>query len=100
MCLVSLAFLKLPLSIPTIIGKGQGNATPANTPYFLSKDQITYVHDLFMTVGLESKTASPAAFSWGLVLYTMSEIALNDKEIRELEQFHTAVDSFLSLIHI
>lgn len=96
MCLVSLAFLKLPLSIPTIIGKGQGNATPANTPYFLSKDQITYIHDLFMTVGLESKTASPAAFSWGLVLYTMSEIALNDKETRELEQFHTAVDSFHS----
>ncbi|KAL4795444.1 nucleoporin subcomplex protein binding to Pom34-domain-containing protein [Aspergillus venezuelensis] len=95
-CLVTLTFLKLPLSIPTIIGKGQEDGASAESPYFLSKDHINQINELFITVGLQSKTALPAAFSWGLVLNTMRELALNDKETRELEQLHSAVDSFQS----
>ncbi|KAL4806701.1 nucleoporin subcomplex protein binding to Pom34-domain-containing protein [Aspergillus unguis] len=95
-CLITLALLKLPLSIPTIIGKSQGSFTPDNEPYFLSKHDIGQIHELFTTVGLDAKIASPAAFSWGLILHTMGELALNDKETRELEQFHSAVDSFQS----
>ncbi|GMG05305.1 unnamed protein product [Aspergillus oryzae] len=65
-------------------------------PYFLSKDEIGQVNEIFVSAVVESKVASPAAFAWGLVLNTMRELALNDKENRELEQFHSAVDSFQS----
>ncbi|KAL4934107.1 nucleoporin [Aspergillus undulatus] len=95
-CLVTLAFLKLPLSIPTIIGNGQEKHASTEAPYFLSKEDISHINELFTVVSLGSKVASPAAFSWGLVLHTMSELALNDRETRELEQFHSAVDSFQS----
>ncbi|KAL2827624.1 nucleoporin subcomplex protein binding to Pom34-domain-containing protein [Aspergillus cavernicola] len=95
-CLITLTFIKLPLSIPAIISKGQTKDAPANLPYFLSKDDIGQVNEIFTTAGIESKTASPAAFAWGLVLHTMGELAQNDKETRELEQFHSAVDSFQS----
>ncbi|KAL4786350.1 nucleoporin subcomplex protein binding to Pom34-domain-containing protein [Aspergillus varians] len=95
-CLITLTFLKLPLSIPAIIGKSSANDASTVLPYFLSKDDIGQINEIFTTVGLESNTASPAAFSWGLVLHTMGELALNDKETRELEQFQSAVDSFQS----
>ncbi|KAL2855824.1 nucleoporin subcomplex protein binding to Pom34-domain-containing protein [Aspergillus pseudoustus] len=95
-CLITLTFLKLPLSIPAIISKSQGNDASAKSPYYLSKDDISQINELFITAGNESKTASLAAFSWGLVLHTMGELAQNDKETRELEQFHSAVDSFQS----
>ncbi|CEL05585.1 hypothetical protein ASPCAL06703 [Aspergillus calidoustus] len=95
-CLITLTFLKLPLSIPAIISKSQQKNASAKSAYYLSKDDIGQINELFTTAGIESKTASPAAFSWGLVLHTMGELAHNDKETRELEQFHSAVDSFQS----
>ncbi|KAL3467967.1 nucleoporin subcomplex protein binding to Pom34-domain-containing protein [Aspergillus heterothallicus] len=95
-CLITLTLLKLPLSIPAIIGKNQGKDASAKAPYYLSKDDIGQINEFFTTAGIESKIASPAAFSWGLVLHTMGELAQNDKETRELEQFHSAVDSFQS----
>ena len=96
MCLITLTFLKLPLSIPAIIEKCQDQDASTKPPYFLSKDDIGQINEIFTTMGFESKTASPAAFSWGMVLHTMGELALNDKETREMEQFHSAVDSFQS----
>ncbi|KAL4977382.1 nucleoporin subcomplex protein binding to Pom34-domain-containing protein [Aspergillus desertorum] len=95
-CLVTLAFLKLSLSIPAIIDKDQRKDKSSKPPYYLSKDGIGQINELFTTVGLESRTASPAAFAWGLILHTMGELALNDKETRELEQYQSAVDSFQS----
>ncbi|KAL2869274.1 nucleoporin [Aspergillus lucknowensis] len=95
-CLITLTFLKLPLSVPVIISKPPRNVASTNLPYFLSRDDISQINEIFTTAGIESKTASPAAFSWGLVLHTMGELAQNDKESRELEQFHSAVDSFQS----
>ncbi|KAI9923832.1 hypothetical protein ASPWEDRAFT_40372 [Aspergillus wentii DTO 134E9] len=95
--LTTLTFLKLPLSIPFIINKTPSEQdTSTKTHYFLSKNDISQLNDLFMTACVDFKTAHPAAFSWGLVLHTMRELALNDKETRELEQFHSAVDSFQS----
>lgn len=91
----TLTFLKLPLSIPFIVDKVQSQS-PTKSPYFLSKDEISQLNELIMTACVDFKTARPAAFSWGLVLHTMRELALNDKETRELEQFHSAVDSFQS----
>ena len=93
--LATLTFLKLPLSIPFIVDKTQ-SPTPDKLPYFLAKDEISQINELFMTACVDFKTAHPAAFSWGLALHTMRELALNDKETRELEQFHSAVDSFQS----
>ncbi|KAL4999117.1 nucleoporin subcomplex protein binding to Pom34-domain-containing protein [Aspergillus recurvatus] len=95
-CLITLAFLKLSHSIPAIIGKDQRKDTSSKPPYYLSKDDIGQINELFTTVGLESRTASPAAFAWGLILHTMGELALNDKETREFEQYQSAVDSFQS----
>ncbi|GFF51880.1 nucleoporin nup184 [Aspergillus udagawae] len=93
--LTTLAFMKLPLAMPSIINKST-STPPSQSPYFLSKDEIGQLNEIFVTAGLESKTANPAAFSWGLLLHTLRELALSDKETRELEQFHSAVDSFQS----
>ncbi|KAH1598283.1 hypothetical protein KXX44_005657 [Aspergillus fumigatus] len=93
--LTTLAFMKLPLAMPSIINKSTPTS-PSQSPYFLSKGEIGQLNEIFVTAGLESKTANPAAFSWGLLLHTLRELALSDKEIRELEQFHSAVDSFQS----
>ncbi|KAB8279483.1 nucleoporin subcomplex protein binding to Pom34-domain-containing protein [Aspergillus minisclerotigenes] len=94
--LTTLAFMKLPLTIPSIINKTCTPESNTKPPYFLSKGEIGQVNEIFVSAVVESKVASPAAFAWGLVLNTMRELALNDKENRELEQFHSAVDSFQS----
>ncbi|KAL4879416.1 nucleoporin subcomplex protein binding to Pom34-domain-containing protein [Aspergillus karnatakaensis] len=93
-CLVTLSLLKLPVSIPAIINKTRRKDFATKQPFYLSKDEIGQINEIFTNAGLLSRTASPAAFSWGLVLNTMREIALNDKEAREIAQFHSALDSF------
>ncbi|KAL3479706.1 nucleoporin subcomplex protein binding to Pom34-domain-containing protein [Aspergillus californicus] len=95
-CLITLAFLKLPLSITAIINKEQSKGASNKLPYFLSKDDIGSINELLTTAGVQSKTANPAAFAWGLILHTMGEIAQTDKNTREMEQFQSAVDSFQS----
>jgi nuclear pore complex protein Nup188 len=94
-CLTTLAFMKLPLTIPSIINKTPIQESP-KPPYFLSNEEIGQLNEIFVTAAADSKTATPAAFAWGMVLHTMRELALSDKETRELEQFHSAVDSFQS----
>lgn len=93
--LTTLAFMKLSLSIPSIIDKTASGARP-KSPYFLSKENIGEINEIFMTAGVDLKIANPGAFSWGLILHTLRELALSDKDARELEQFHSAVDSFQS----
>lgn len=93
----SLALLKLPRSIPSIINKTDLQPeTPTRIPYFLSTDEIAQINEIFLDACQSSRTASAAAFSWGLVLNTMQELALKDRESIELEQLHSAVDSFQS----
>ncbi|PWY77495.1 nucleoporin [Aspergillus heteromorphus CBS 117.55] len=94
--LTTLSFMKLPLSVPSIIKNTSRTSPASKTPYFLSREEIGQINEIFMTAGVEAKTANPAAFCWGMILHTMRELALNDKETRELEQFHSAVDSFQS----
>ncbi|GLA24348.1 hypothetical protein AnigIFM63326_011206 [Aspergillus niger] len=94
--LTTLAFLKLSLSVPSIISNSSRKGPSVETPYYLSKEEIGQINELFLSAGVESKIANPAAFSWGLIMHTMRELALSDKESRELEQFHSAVDSFQS----
>ncbi|KAF7597600.1 hypothetical protein BBP40_000078 [Aspergillus hancockii] len=95
-CLTTLAFMKLPLTIPSIINKTPTQESSHKKPYFLSKEEIGQLNEIFVTAAANSKAANPAAFAWGMVLHTMRELALSDKETRELEQFHSAVDSFQS----
>ncbi|KAJ5618905.1 hypothetical protein N7510_002889 [Penicillium lagena] len=95
--LTTLSFLKLPLTIPSIINRTQTpQASSAKTPYFLCKEKISQINEILLGACEDSSTASPAAFAWGLILHTMRELALNDKETREMEQFRSAVDSFQS----
>lgn len=94
---ISLAFLKLPLTMPFIVNRNEpGSQEPVQTPYFLSKPDISEINGIFLDACESSRTASTAAFSWGLVLNTMRELALKDRENLELEQLHSAVDSFQS----
>lgn len=67
-------------------------------PYFLSKREISQINELFVNACVDIQTVNPAGFAWGSILYTMRWIAQNDKETREIEQFHSAVDSFQSNI--
>ncbi|KAL5339907.1 nucleoporin subcomplex protein binding to Pom34-domain-containing protein [Aspergillus crustosus] len=95
-CLITLALLKLPLTIPAIISNRHGRIPIAKLPYYLSRDGIGQINELFTSAIHQSSNAYPAALAWGLVLHTMSELARNEKETREMEQFHSAVDSFQS----
>ncbi|THC93823.1 hypothetical protein EYZ11_006712 [Aspergillus tanneri] len=94
-CLITVAFLKLHLTVPFIIDKASVHDS-SKLPYFLSKEEIGQINEIFVTQGIDSKVANPAAFSWGLILHTMRELAIVEKEARELQQFHSAVDSFQS----
>ena len=95
--LTTLSFLKLPLSLRFVVENTQPQqANSSKLPYFLSKAEISHITELFVTACLNVQTANPAAFSWGSILFAMRQIALNDKETREIEQFHSAVDSFQS----
>ncbi|KAJ5167020.1 uncharacterized protein N7482_005801 [Penicillium canariense] len=98
--LTTLAFLKLPLAFDSIFNKKQPQTIPAGKPaYFLSKDTISKTNEILVGASLQLSTVHPAGFSWGLLLNTMSEVALSDKETQEIEQFHTALDSFQSNTH-
>jgi nuclear pore complex protein Nup188 len=39
-------------------------------------------------------TANPAAFSWGLILYTLQNLASKEQQDREMKQLNSAVESF------
>ncbi|KAJ5682477.1 hypothetical protein N7462_005642 [Penicillium macrosclerotiorum] len=95
--LTTLAFLNLPRAITSIINQQHSQKTSSGkTPYFLAKDTISQINEILLSACSRLNTVRPAAFSWGLILHTLSEIAVNDKEIREMEQFRNAVDSFKS----
>ncbi|KAJ5727910.1 hypothetical protein N7493_005730 [Penicillium malachiteum] len=95
--LTTLAFLKLHLAFSSITNRAQPTTFPAKkTPYFLCKDNISQINEIFLDGANNSAAAGPAALSWGLVLYSIQELAVDDRNAREMEQFHNAVDSFQS----
>ncbi|OJJ49924.1 hypothetical protein ASPZODRAFT_57898 [Penicilliopsis zonata CBS 506.65] len=93
--LTTLALLKPSVSIPAIINREQPPSKSTHVPYFLSKD-IGQITEILLGSSFTFYGVSPAGFAFGLVLNTLQEIALFDKETREIEQFHSAVDSFNS----
>lgn len=97
--LTTLSLLKLSLSLPFITERDHPqHADSSKIPYFLAKRDISQITEIFVNACGGIQTVNPAAFAWGFVLHSMRFIALNDKEVRELEQFHSAVDSFQSNI--
>ncbi|KAJ5359603.1 uncharacterized protein N7496_012016 [Penicillium cataractarum] len=94
--LVTLAFLKVPVAFDSILNKKVPETIPSGEPaYFLSKDTISKTSEILVGASLHQlSTVHPAGFSWGLLLNTMHEVALNDKNARELEQCNHAVNSF------
>ncbi|KAJ5904302.1 hypothetical protein N7504_006685 [Penicillium tannophilum] len=96
--LTSLAFLKLPLAFSSITNRAQPQTFPSGqTAYFLSKEKVSEINEIFLLAcHNDMATVRPAAFSWGIILHAIQELALSDKETREMEQLHNAVDSFQS----
>lgn len=96
----TLAFLKLPVSLTFVwqnAGLSQAEVTSHHRPYFLSREHIAEINEIFLnTISAGILSASPAVFAWGTILHTMRDLALSAKETREMEQFHNAVDSFQS----
>jgi nuclear pore complex protein Nup188 len=96
----TLALLKLPDSLALVMKNSrlsQADALSRSKPYFLSRQHITEINEIFLnTVNAGILSASPAAFAWGAVLLMMRDIALAAKDTREMELLQTAVDSFQS----
>ncbi|KAJ5161616.1 hypothetical protein N7492_007008 [Penicillium capsulatum] len=95
--LTTLAFLNLPVVIPAILHHKQPTTIPSKqAAYFLSKDKMSQITEILLNSSGTVPVADPAVFSWGLVLHTMRQLVLVDKQNREWEQLHTAVNSFQS----
>jgi nuclear pore complex protein Nup188 len=98
--LTTLSFLKLPASMSAVwknASPSQSEVPAQSRPYFLSREHIADINEIFLNcVNMGILSASPAVFAWGTILHSMRDLALTAKETREMEQFHSAVDSFHS----
>ena len=95
--LTTLAFMKLPSAMPAIANHTEPSTIPSKEPaYFLSKEHISKITDILLAASDSQTTANPAAFAWGLILHTMRELVLADKQTHDMEQCKSAVSSFHS----
>lgn len=63
--------------------------------YFLSKERIPRITEILLNAcTTKMVTANPAAFSWGLILYTLQQLASREQQVREMKQLNNAVESF------
>lgn len=64
-------------------------------PYFMAPDSVGEINEIFLNAADSGRfTTSPAVFGWGIIMYSVREIALATREDRELQQVQNAVDSF------
>lgn len=64
-------------------------------PYLLNLAVINEVNDIFIEAACVClSNASPAVLAWGVIMQTMRELALANKESRELRQSQRAVDKY------
>lgn len=92
-----MAFLKLPVVIAAILDQEELPTFPSNqAAYFLSKNKMSQITEILLESSGDLPPVNPAAFSWGLALHTMKELVSHDKQTREWEQLHSAVNSFQS----
>ncbi|KAJ5950469.1 uncharacterized protein N7479_008882 [Penicillium vulpinum] len=88
--LTTLAFLKPSLAISAI--QDHKHIEHAPQSYFWCKEKISQINELFLTACGDLNTANPAAFSWGLILYTIQELAedMRTKRDHDLSR-HSAI---------
>lgn len=63
----------------------------SSQPYFMSKEKISQINEIFLAACGDVNTANPAAFAWGLILYTMKELAefARNTQVQALGQLTT-----------
>ncbi|KAJ5793759.1 hypothetical protein N7457_000358 [Penicillium paradoxum] len=90
--LTTLAFLKPSLAITAI--RDKTHTRSSRQPYFLCKNKLSKINEIFLAVCDNVSTANPAAFSWGLILYTMKELAEHAMLNRDESISRVSADSF------
>lgn len=61
--------------------------------YFFDHGNVTEIHEIMLGVASSCNLpASPAVFAWGMILYTIRELALAAKEAREGHHVQKAID--------
>ncbi|KAJ5687356.1 hypothetical protein N7536_009975 [Penicillium majusculum] len=95
--LTTLAFLKPSLAISSIQNETH-KGSPAQ-PYFLCKEKVSQINEIFLTACGDLNTANPAAFSWGLILYTIQELAENARTDREHDLSRDSAASYNEQTH-
>ena len=68
-------------------------------PYFLCKEKVSQINEIFLTACGDLNTANPAAFSWGLILYTIQQLAENERTDREQNLSHDSAVSYNEQTH-
>lgn len=67
--------------------------TSENIIYFFDRNNIGEIQEIFLTFARACiPLASPAVFAWGVVLYTIRELGLSVKEIREGQHVQKALE--------
>ncbi|KAI1943479.1 hypothetical protein LOZ66_000061 [Ophidiomyces ophidiicola] len=98
--IITLSFLKLRTATalfetaskqPSNVSDVWGNIPPS----FLSRQDIGELNEIFLKAADSEKlNASPAMFAWGIIMFSVREIALATREDRELRQAQNAVDAY------
>lgn len=66
------------LSIDCIFsGKQPQTLPPGKAPYYLSKDGVSRIHETLLNACVEQPIADAAAYSWGAVVRSMQEMAID-----------------------
>jgi nuclear pore complex protein Nup188 len=61
--------------------------------FFFDHGNVTEIHEIMLSAASSCNIpASPAVFAWGMILYTIRELALSAKEAREAHHVQKAVD--------
>ena len=97
--LVSLAILQVPAALSSLsqlsTSTGQVADSTDSAPYILNVAAVNEVNDTLIDAGSACLlNASPAVLGWGIIMQTMRELALSNKETRELRQSHRAIDKY------
>ena len=97
--LTSLAILKLPLALESLFELSTASVSAADdsgaAPYLLNVAAVNEVNDvLTQAASVCLLNASPAVFAWGILMQTAREIALFNRESREVRQSQRAADRY------
>ena len=97
--LVSLAILQVPAALSSLSQLSTASEQVADStdgaPYILNVAAVNEVNGILIDAGCACLlNASPAVLGWGIIMQTMREIALSNKETRELRQSHRAIDKY------